>query len=417
MINLKFCHTFQYPDKIIEAIHSVASIIVDELNPTSIILFGSTSRNEASYVIYNEEIEILSDIEMIVITETKKDAPLSMNSRISAIENSLNIKNHLFHIEYGLTTLTQFKKSPKTIRTFDVKADGKTIYGENYLYLLPDVKPDNINKSRTNELILVRLLNQLVYTPKSIVKGKPSDYEKMIFNYITGRNMLDIPTILLATNGVLFSNYVDRVNYFNTTNLNIGFPFEPFRDKLNKSLKIKNDPYFEYEKHKDLYQHLLKHYKLLICYIYDIDIKNEIKIIDIFSNNNVKLLSGLREYKFKLYETYLYIKQNIKIKRYIPIRWLMMDKRNLILNILLFMHSSLLSYLNNDIDEAFNKLKAVIIYQNKLSMQFSYIFNENAEYFTEWFRLRNILIDHLFIIGIFSRKTINNYKKLGDWTV
>ena len=420
--NLSFCKRFGYPEQLEGLIEQVTEAIVEALDPISIILFGSTSRNEISYLIDNGHIDLLSDIEMIVVTKNKRCIPAQLYTQLNSVEKNINMKNALFHIDFGLTILRQLKNSVHTIRTFDIKKEGKIIYGRNLLNLLPDVTAKTLDKSRTKELILIRLANQLFYIPNRIVLGISSEYERMIFRYISARNILDIPTILLALNGTILSTYKDRVDFIRRS-----FDFvkwskfmgSSFVEHLGIALDIKRVPNLNVNQ-IEMYKWFMQGYEHLLHYLYDsslIDIDLE-GLCDMVMSHDLLFLEGKRKYKWRAYEAVVAIKALFNSRQKVSLRWLFIKKREVCLCFLLCMHLSLLSYLSGDKKYSMENLLMARHFQNLLAIKKELPREKNIldQRFPEiWLKMRRKFIYNLGTIMRFSERTIEHYVKAVRW--
>lgn len=418
--NFSFCKQFGYPEQLEGLIEQIAETIVEALDPISIILFGSTSRNEISCLLDNDHVDLLSDIEMIVVVENKMRIPAKLFTQLNSIDKSMNFKNPLFHIDFGITTPRQLAKARHTIRTFDLKKEGKTIYGQNLLKVLPDVTAKTLDRSRTRELVLIRLANQLFYIPKHIVLGSSSEYERMLFSYISARNILDIPTILLALNGTMLSTYKDRVDFIRGS-----FDFakwakfmgSSFVEHLGIALDIKRAPNLNVN-HIEMYKWFIQDYEHLLHYLCDSSLIEIEGLCDMIMSHDLLFLEGKRKWKWRIYEALIAGKALFNARQQISLRWLFLRKREVCICFLVCMHSSLLSYLAGDKKQSTENLLMARSFQNLLTIN-GELPQENIldqEFPEIWLKMRKKFIYQLGIIMRFPKSTIKHYISAERWT-
>jgi len=418
--NLSFCKKLGYPKQLEGLIGRIAETIVEALDPASIILFGSTSRNEISCLIDNDHVDLLSDIEMIVVAENKRRIPAQLYTQLSSIEKNINMKNPLFHIDFGLATPRQLETAGHTIRTFDIKKEGKIIYGQNLLNVLPDVTAKTLDKSRTRELVLIRLANQLFYIPRRVVLGTPSEYESMFFRYVSARNILDIPTILLALNGTMLATYKDRVDFVRECfDLVKGAEImqDSFVRHLEIALNIKRAPNLNVNP-MEVYEWLIMDYERLLQCLCDSPLIEREDICDMILRHGLTFLKGKRKWKWKSYEALIAVKAFLNSRQQISLRWLWLKKREVCVCFLVCMHSSLLSYLSGDKKHSTEKLVMAMHFQDLLAIDggLPQKIITDQKFAETWLGMRRKFIDQLGVIKRFPKHSIRNYVSVGEWT-
>jgi hypothetical protein len=102
----------------------------------------------------------------------------------------------------------------RRIATFEMLRTGKVLVGDDFEREPVIFDVDRLDLGNTNELVLVRLWMQLLYTPIRIVLGDADDYERLVFKFSLCRNTLEVLTILLPNLGVLLPSYRQRAEYF-----------------------------------------------------------------------------------------------------------------------------------------------------------------------------------------------------------
>lgn len=205
---------FGYPPIIGELLEELVAAARRRLGPCglrSVLVGGSLPRGEMSWVEEGGRVELLSDIDAALFVR-RRDAEREARLRedIAAIEAAVDARSPLFHMDAGVHRL--FMKRP-TIWTYEMRMGALCLDGEDLRRLLPRVTHRNLDRGNTAELVLVRLWNQLLYTPRSVVEGRTDGFDETVFAYVTARNTLELPTILLPQHGILRPGYAARHAY------------------------------------------------------------------------------------------------------------------------------------------------------------------------------------------------------------
>ena len=187
---------------------------ISRLSPTSIVLLGSTARDELVYRQHeNGQLELFSDFEMLVVW----DSPVSNANRQALkqiahkFEQKIANPNPLFHIDLLPRRYKRLAKLPPLIFTHEMKVNGRVLFGRDVLPAVPTVTLDNLNLRNTNEILFKRLWAIMLHLPKNFVLGGIGSAETNVTTYILCRNALDISTVLLPHKGVLLPSYRQRV--------------------------------------------------------------------------------------------------------------------------------------------------------------------------------------------------------------
>ncbi|MDH7486870.1 MAG: hypothetical protein QHJ81_11405 [Anaerolineae bacterium] len=268
---LSFCREYGYP-RLVERYLTEVLELIDKAGVLSVILLGSTARGELSYRCDDDRLDLLSDLEMVVVTEGRPAAAEAFYHRLEAWQRERRALNPLFHVDVSFMPRRRFRRLTPLVRWFEMRSTGRVLYGADILDEVPQVTPENLNRGQTRELVLTRLWNLLLYIPAAIVfnswsenvtlsaakglplsaakglplsaaKGLPlmqpgdsslpsvaqndifmlqggplgyddcGEYERLIFTYVQCRNFLDVATILLPLEGVLLPGYRQRLGY------------------------------------------------------------------------------------------------------------------------------------------------------------------------------------------------------------
>lgn len=207
------CRGFGYPDvvrSLLEETVAAAQRHVGSLGLRAVLLGGSLARGELTCRIDPDApggVDLLSDIDAAVFTERRDPArERALAAEVAALGQGHG-RSPLFHVDAGVHRLYMKRH---TIWTYEFRMGAVTLFGEDVRRLLPRVTSRSLDKGNTAQLILVRLWNQLLHTPLGVVERHPSAYERLIFTYVTARNVLELPTILLPHHGVLLPGYATR---------------------------------------------------------------------------------------------------------------------------------------------------------------------------------------------------------------
>lgn len=211
------CKKFNYSLYVEKLINKIVEVILNDSDREiiSIILLGSTSRGEITFVYYDQELELFSDLELWIvfnILPSKRNQQRIRNS-LAKIESTVSYKNPFFHIDIDFFNLNRLSKMRPTIRSFETRETGFILYGKDVRTHIKQVTCTNINIPQTKELILTRLWNMLLYIPNNVVKKSENEWENKIFKYVICRNALDLLTIYLALNKILIPGYKKRFEY------------------------------------------------------------------------------------------------------------------------------------------------------------------------------------------------------------
>jgi len=352
-MDLSFCDRCGYPKEVKRHFEVILSQIDDHLGLrriTSIILLGSSARGELSYRVDNQGVDLFSDYDLWIITQRKPPLQdvVALKKSVRKLEKEW-ARNPLFNIGLTVNSLRQFRLKAKLehrIINFDTKKTGVVIYGENVLKFIPDFPAHLLDLGNTNELILVRLWMQLLYTPLGIINGDPDAYEELVFKYTLARNILEISTIFLANERVLLPTYAEKVLYMAKNYRDCSYFPPGFTAFLQDCLKTKLAVQATFPS-EIYYQGLVEGYLALLSYLtnkdtrsrtrsaffnrYQIHIAGEEYIIPL----NDQIIPKLRRIRNNFMFTYKNVRR-LGLSN-IP-KWFLIDKRPLILAFLLHMH-------------------------------------------------------------------------------
>ncbi len=411
------CSEYNYPEIICNLLTSFVDVVCHLVNPLSILLIGSTPRGELTWYKRGDYVDLFSDLEFIIFVakNVSRKAVRDLNNKITEIEGSLKLTNPIFHIDYGIISKKDFSRMRPIIRTYEAKIHGRTLYGQDIRYNIPEVSTANLDIGKTRELILVRLWNMLIFIPSRIVKQKGSNYEEMVFNYIMCRNMLDIPTILLPLlSNVLLSTYKQRVEYIVEKHLHFDWTTsfsENFVECLKYALLVKQGGQSNLPA-KKMYHETVDNYLNLIRYLLSIQGATLDQVCSELERKGLDILRG-RWVKWAAYERLFFIKQSLASPKELlrNLTWFKIKKREACICILLNMHYSLLNYLGGNYKKAELLLEVASGFQEKL------LFRNNDTIKTKSFSERWLYLRRQFVIQLSSilRFPGQYFTKVIDW--
>src|SRR3989338_7134424 len=135
----------------------------------SVMALGSLPRGELSYRVKNGNLELFSDIELMVVTKRKMGREeILLIERLKSLKNKFQPKNPLFDIAVEFFSLQDFKRLPYRVRFYEARESGKVLFGQDLRGMIPKVNAQNRDIEDTNNIILRRLLSILLYFPKEL---------------------------------------------------------------------------------------------------------------------------------------------------------------------------------------------------------------------------------------------------------
>jgi len=150
---MKYTGSKKADEKVEKDLKKVVKLIVDELNPISIILFGGFGRGEGTYEIREGKVVPLNDYDLYVVTKKKiPDERLEeIGKRCSNLlgkgggefvenYNEIYEKNKYFHVDLRWLGYNQLGKLKRINRTYELKHGSAIIYGEDVRDKIPEIK-------------------------------------------------------------------------------------------------------------------------------------------------------------------------------------------------------------------------------------------------------------------------------------
>lgn len=149
---MKYTISKKADKKVEQDLEIIQKIILKNLNPISILLFGGFGKGEGSFEIKNNQAVPLNDYDLYIITK-KKLADEYLEKLSLACSKAINKggldfvefpdqkynPDKFFHVDLRCIPYNKLQKLLPTQRTFELK-HSMVIYGENVLPKIPDVK-------------------------------------------------------------------------------------------------------------------------------------------------------------------------------------------------------------------------------------------------------------------------------------
>ncbi len=215
--DLTFCRRFGYPDEVRDHFRDILGLTLDALgesNVLSVLLLGSTARGELSYRRRGGTLDLFSDYELVaVVLRDGSRHSAELQRRLTRWEAGLPFRNPLFHVDMSVKSRWRMRLQAPIIWTYETRANGITIFGEDARRWLPRVTLARLDYANLAQLLMCRLWMMLMHVPRRFLLGSPSARERALLKYVVCRNVLDLPTILLPYEGVLLPSYGARKAY------------------------------------------------------------------------------------------------------------------------------------------------------------------------------------------------------------
>ena len=281
-------------DKIIEKdLNTIKKIIVKELKPISIILFGGLGKGEGS--LYKGK--LFNDIDIYVVTKNHvsekklEEVGIKASKQIGVggrefIESSDEIYDakKFFHVDLRCIKYSTISKLKKTTRTFEIKYSSQILYGKDIRPMI-SIKKQDLHLSEGLRHLFNKSCFLLMTIDERRLKGKFLKDEKKYLIYHCVKTFLGCAEALLLAKkddaptysgrNELFKKYysefpdlVKKVDFATKFKLNLEFEkikdplkfWREARDFLDFTLKYisKNNLGIEFTNRKDLIKKLYK---------------------------------------------------------------------------------------------------------------------------------------------------------------
>jgi hypothetical protein len=236
-------------DRIVEKdLEIIKKIIVQEIHPQSIVLFGGFGRGEGSYEIHRGKVIPLNDYDMYVVTKKKisderlEDIGMKCSRAIHKgggefVENFKEVydKNKFFHVDLRWLNYNKLKKLKKINRTYELKYGSTIIYGEDIRKKINDI---SVPLSEAFRYLINPACHLLVVMDERRLKGKWQKDEKFYAQHHIVKTYLAIASSWIISEGRFKANYTDTVKEFSRL---YKTKFPKLTKKVEEALNLKTN--------------------------------------------------------------------------------------------------------------------------------------------------------------------------------
>mgnify|MGYP000455522558 CR=1 FL=1 len=209
---VRLCEQFDYPFELGKLINQILDYILDnsKIEIESVVLIGSISRGEFSYLRMPAGLILFSDLEFLIVTKERVSwsAVQHIRSGLERIEAELKKTSRLFHIDVSFLPLHSLSKLRGWFLFVESGITGRVIYGRNVLNLFPKHVTD-IKQIR--DATVERLWTVALFVPRSCLLGNPAPQEELEAKYLVARCVLDLLCWLLSYTGLFLPTIEQRV--------------------------------------------------------------------------------------------------------------------------------------------------------------------------------------------------------------
>lgn len=404
------CYEYQYPPFIETSLRECCREF-RSINPTSIFLIGSASRGELSWTHWLGVPDVLSDLEFLLFLDTNLDPKqlTQLKANLSKVTETVPHANPHFHIDFSILLHKQAPKVSRNLAFFEMQASGKLLEGSNTdLALLPKINVQNLNIQELNHLVLVRLWWLLAGIPKEIIDQNPTDYTSFLLHYISCRNILDVPTILLPNEGHLIAGYSSRLQFLESHYLSLTssrYMGENFSKQIAEAVRGKQElefagsPIQHYRETLDAYVRLIRS---LLQTETDIPVDRLTK--------RLALNGSIFDYSFlsrkRLRPIFFYLAHFLRIRTPSNFKRIFTPVESTLLATLLAMHFALYHLLSEDEERASVALTDAKKYLERIyPLEYLDIDDGKETLAQQWLRLRYRVADAVCsFYGVFHRR-------------
>lgn len=174
----------------------------------SVILLGSLSRGEGTWIKTESGDRLVSDIEFFTVYDRdfRDFAGFDRAIREAAEQVFSDQNSLLFHIDNTYVCRQSLGAMERKLLTYDAKQTGKTVVGSDAVCLLPQITIENINLWDIRDILTHRVFAVLYYGLPLKNAGEAAQYR-----YCLAKNSLDLMTVLLCSYGLLASGFANRL--------------------------------------------------------------------------------------------------------------------------------------------------------------------------------------------------------------
>jgi len=246
---MKYTTSKEADKKVEKDIQKIKEIIIKELNPISIILFGGFGRGEGSYEIVKGKYKLLNDYDLYIVTKKKiSDKRLDEIGRKCSVllgkgggefveeYNEIYDKNRYFHVDLRWIDYNNLDKLKRINRTYELKYGSMVIYGEDVRKKIKDIK---VPLSESFRYLINPACHLLLCMDERKLSGKFKKDEKFYLMHHIIKSYLACASSLIISEGKFKPNYKDTVKECKKI---YGKKFPKLVKKIEKALEMKIYP-------------------------------------------------------------------------------------------------------------------------------------------------------------------------------
>lgn len=189
--------------------------IVGQYRIESIVVIGSFSRGEISYLDINNRIIILSDIDLLVVLKKKVhfNHVINFYKEINKLEkNNVDLGRSVAHFGVKFRTKEEISEESNLIYLNEIKQNGCTIYGWDIKACIPRLTPQVIREKMMLSSIARRLWYNVLYLPYFSKSDLSKDSGRNLINdlrakYFIHKGSVDLMRALLLEEGIVIYSY------------------------------------------------------------------------------------------------------------------------------------------------------------------------------------------------------------------
>ena len=203
----------------------------------SVLLLGSLSKGEGSWISTENGAKMLSDVEFFVVYPADFCVLPAAKQQIEHLAKSSfsGQKSSLFHVDATFVSSDRLPRMEHKLLIYDAVHYGKWVVGRPLPQRLPQVTEKNLNRYDIRDIVDHRAFSVLSYG--SILKQAE---EFLQYRYVLAKNSLDLLTALSAQYGCLATTLAQRAQVLGQ----LALPQES-REYLKQCLNYKANPQAE----------------------------------------------------------------------------------------------------------------------------------------------------------------------------
>lgn len=219
---MRYTSSKKADEKIEKDLRKVSKVIIKELSPISIILFGGLGKGEGS--LYKGE--LFNDIDIYVVTKKRfsdkklEEVGIKASKEIGTegkefIESSGEVydSKKFFHVDLRCIKYSDIPKLKKTTRTFEIKHSSQIMYGEDIRPKIK-IKKEDLSLSEGIRHLFNKSCFLLMTIDPRRLKGKFLKDEKKYLIYHCVKTFLGCAEALLLAKGDDAPTYKERNQLF-----------------------------------------------------------------------------------------------------------------------------------------------------------------------------------------------------------